>query len=306
MMRSLNRVLVIGLALLLSGCITEYSPEDKTVQLKSGESQTFEVTSNNPHATLIWYLDGEEVASDTAQYTYTAEQNATGEAINHRLMVKEDMGEIGKDHRKRSIIKKKRSKGKDSVTWDICILPDPSETYTYYLDSDKDGYGDPNDSVTSAEPQAPEGYADNSGDCNDANAAIHPGAAEVCDHEDNNCNGEIDEGDVCTTYTYYKDADGDGYGNPNDSVTSAEPQAPEGYVDTSGDCKDDDAAINPGATEVCDQTDNNCNGEIDEGDVCTEYTYYKDADGDGYGDPNDSVTSAEPQAPEGYAYNIYA
>jgi hypothetical protein len=48
-------------------------------------------------------------------------------------------------------------------------------------------------------------------DCNDARADVHPGAAEICDGYDNNCDGEIDEGQ---TTRRYLDADGDGHGDP--------------------------------------------------------------------------------------------
>ena len=56
----------------------------------------------------------------------------------------------------------------------------------------------------------PAGYVANNTDCNDANAAVHPGATEVCNGIDDNCDGQVDEGLVFTTY--YPDADGDGYG----------------------------------------------------------------------------------------------
>lgn len=97
-------------------------------------------------------------------------------------------------------------------------------------------------------------------DCNDLNPYSHPGAEEVCNGADDNCNGEIDEG---VTMTFYEDADGDGYGNPLSRALAC--AAPIGFISNSTDCNDGDPTINPGATKVCnDRVDNDCNGEVDE------------------------------------------
>ena len=153
---------------------------------------------------------------------------------------------------------------------------------TYYADNDGDGYGDANNSVTDC--VQPAGYVTDNTDCNDGVAAINPGAVEVCDGIDNNCDGNTDEG---LTATYYADTDGDGYGDAANSMTAC--SQPVGYVTNDTDCNDGVAAINPGATEVCDGLDNNCDGNTDEG--LTQNTYYADTDGDGYGDPNNAMTA---------------
>jgi hypothetical protein len=85
-------------------------------------------------------------------------------------------------------------------------------------------------------------------------------SAEVCDGLDNNCNGSIDEG---VLNTYYRDADGDGYGNAALSTLAC--SQPTGYVANSNDCNDSNAAIHPGATEICNGVDDNCDGAVDEG-----------------------------------------
>jgi hypothetical protein len=69
-------------------------------------------------------------------------------------------------------------------------------------------------------------------------------------------------------------------------------------VPASEDCNDSDSAIRPGIDEICNQIDDNCDGEIDEG---VRVTYFRDADLDTYGDPDSSVQNCE--MPEGYVAN---
>ncbi len=130
---------------------------------------------------------------------------------------------------------------------------------TYYQDADGDTYG--NDSIAIEACSQPAGYSSNSTDCNDSNASIRPGIAEVCNGIDDNCNGQVDEGLVFSTY--YRDADGDAYGNAFASTYSC--TRPYGYVSNNSDCNDNKASIRPGAVEEYNGTDDNCNGQIDEG-----------------------------------------
>ncbi len=140
-----------------------------------------------------------------------------------------------------------------------------SGPYDYFCDNDGDTYIDSSiDGTCIGIGCVPQGCQTTRGnDCNDSNAAIHPGATEICDGIDNNCNGQIDEG---VKNTYYRDFDVDSYGNP--ATTTQSCSAPSGYVSDNTDCNDSNAAINPGATEICDGVDNNCNGQVDEG--CSE------------------------------------
>ena len=133
--------------------------------------------------------------------------------------------------------------------------------FTYYADSDNDSYGDLTNTISVINSTPPAGYVTDSTDCNDNNASINPGATELCNGIDDNCDGQIDEG--CNTTTWYADNDGDNYGDITNSTVSQ--TQPVGYVADSTDCNDNNAAINPGATEVCGNgIDDNCNGQIDE------------------------------------------
>ncbi|HYV91177.1 MAG TPA: MopE-related protein [Chitinophagales bacterium] len=76
-----------------------------------------------------------------------------------------------------------------------------SVPHTYYADNDGDTYGDPADSTSSMSSTAPSGYVSNSDDCDDANASIHPGAAELCNSIDDNCNGVVDDNAIQATVT---------------------------------------------------------------------------------------------------------
>lgn len=101
-------------------------------------------------------------------------------------------------------------------------------------------------------------------DCDDTNASVWPGADEVCDEQDQDCDGEVDEGSL------YLDSDGDGYGDAE--VSWALCEAPDGAVSNSEDCDDTDAEANPGATETWyDGGDADCDGADD---------YDADADGE--------------------------
>ncbi len=165
--------------------------------------------------------------------------------------------------------------------------PDISGQSTWYLDGDADGFGDPASSMLSC--NQPTGYVADNTDCDDSNAAIHPGAEELCDGIDDDCDGLIDDADpdIVDQSLWYLDSDADGFGDPANSVLACDP--PTGYVADNTDCDDTNASVFPGATEVCDGVDNDCNGQVDESGGTL---WYVDADADGYGDVNDTgVTS---------------
>jgi cysteine-rich repeat protein len=125
-------------------------------------------------------------------------------------------------------------------------------------DLDGDGYGNPASTACS--------YPDF--DCDDTKDYVFPGAVETCDTHDNDCDGSIDEG--C-------DDDADGYCDDSMRLYTNNSMCVNTTFSGNGmsgdDCDDSDANIYPGATEICDGLDNNCDGNIDE--TC-------DIDNDGY------------------------
>lgn len=136
-----------------------------------------------------------------------------------------------------------------------------------------------------------DGYTVPQGDCNDANPAAHPGAAEVCDTVDNDCDGQVDE----VLPAWYYDGDHDGYGSTSVASISSCTQ-PMGYVSSGGDCNDANLQINPGAPELCNGQDEDCDGLVDDG--LTFSTYYSDSDLDGYGDASSALSACS--KPKGY------
>jgi PKD repeat protein len=122
-------------------------------------------------------------------------------------------------------------------------------------DADGDGFSAPGSCGGSAD------------DCDDNNDTVYPGAPELCDGLDNNCDGAIDEG-------LSPDLDGDGFTAVGSCTGSAD------------DCDDDNDTVYPNAPELCDGLDNNCDGAIDEGLTA-------DVDGDGFTAPGSCSGSAD-------------
>jgi len=149
--------------------------------------------------------------------------------------------------------------------------PNPShqtpEVCGCFCDNDGDGYGA--GAMHLHGYQCPNGKScvESNTDCNDTDPDIHPYAIARCNGKDNNCDSKID--DVKTTY--YRDADGDGYGNPVLYVETC--PRPQGYVDNNTDCSDTNAGVNPAAAEVCDGIDNNCDGNTDDVHYAPTITY---------------------------------
>jgi len=146
-----------------------------------------------------------------------------------------------------------------------------------FVDGDEDGFGDqPGQCYCKKEP----GVSDVQGDCDDSKASTFPDAEEVCDGEDDDCDGATDEKDAFGCTDFLPDADGDGYGGPEGECVCA---GTPGYVTQAGDCDEGSALVSPEAEEVCNGIDDNCDGEVDPKDSGGCGIYYADLDGDGVG-----------------------
>ena len=167
-----------------------------------------------------------------------------------------------------------------------------ADTVTCFWDADGDGVGGAVISLEEGDCDGP-GVAAANDDCDDTDAAVWPGAPELCDGFDNDCDDDIDE--ELAHLDWYADADADGFGDVDapfaDNPSCAEP---EGYVLDDGDCDDADPDVHPDAPEVCDGLDDDCDGVLPADE--------QDADGDGLagcdGDCDDADPATFPGAEE--------
>jgi hypothetical protein len=144
--------------------------------------------------------------------------------------------------------------GASTTTQLVVIVEAGCTNQSLYPDRDGDGFGRDVDMYGFKQIvcSSLEGYVANNTDCDDSDAAVYPGTADCA-------------GDCSDPQAWYADADGDGYGNPQEMITSC--TQPDGYVANSDDCDDSDATVYPGAAEIPgDGKDNNCDGQVDEGD----------------------------------------
>ncbi|HEX8698528.1 MAG TPA: putative metal-binding motif-containing protein [Myxococcaceae bacterium] len=150
----------------------------------------------------------------------------------------------------------------------------------YFTDEDRDSYGNLTRPLLRCAPPLLPGAVTNADDCNDNPAAggnlVFPGAPEQCDGQDNDCDGQFDEG--FDGGTYYRDQDNDRFGDTN--VPGIFCRQPPGWSEFPTDCAPTINTIYPGAPEVCNRLDDDCDSDVDEG---VAQTYYLDGDKDGFG-----------------------
>jgi hypothetical protein len=132
-------------------------------------------------------------------------------------------------------------------------------TTAWYLDADSDGYGTGTATITCS---APMGMVPNNTDCNDLSSAVNPGATEICNQTDEDCDGIADDG--LPLINYYSDIDADTYGG--ELITSTCSVLTGNFVILGGDCNDNSASVNPGASEICiNSIDDDCDGVVNDG-----------------------------------------
>ncbi|MDP6935502.1 MAG: MopE-related protein, partial [Myxococcota bacterium] len=139
------------------------------------------------------------------------------------------------------------------------------------IDTAPDTAVDTGDPIDESDPDG-DGWTEQDGDCDVTDAEVYPGAEEICDDKDNDCDGQVDN-DATDISTWCEDRDGDGYGDEDRCEEGCE-ATEEGMVDNGEDCDDGNPDVHPTADETCDEIDNDCDGETDEG--------FEDADEDGW------------------------
>ncbi|GAA4355468.1 putative metal-binding motif-containing protein [Kangiella marina] len=103
-------------------------------------------------------------------------------------------------------------------------------------------------------------FDENKYDCDDNQRGVNPGAQEVCDGIDNNCDGDVDMiNGRRLNFPFYLDADADLYGDPSKVYYAC--SVPPGYSARNDDCNDKSVSVNPGKEEIPGNgIDENCDG----------------------------------------------
>ncbi|MBL8615925.1 MAG: hypothetical protein JNM72_09990 [Deltaproteobacteria bacterium] len=157
----------------------------------------------------------------------------------------------------------------------------------WFVDSDTDGFGDPARGAPAC--AAPLGSVADDTDCDDASTLVNPGATELCNTIDDDCDALVDDDDPSRDPSsgamFYRDADTDGFGDLGAGALSC--VVPVGFLSDASDCDDANNRVFPGAVEVCNDLDDNCDARVDDADplvdLSTGGVFFADVDGDTYG-----------------------
>jgi hypothetical protein len=212
----------------------------------AGTSVTFTATPTNGGATptYAWFINATPAGTNSATFTTTALAN--GDVVSVQMT-------------SNTVCPSPATVTSNTISYTVTAPP------TWYQDVDFDGY---TTGLTQVSCTQPTGYRLGTAlvslvliDCNDNNDDINPGQEEFCNGIDDDCDTFIDEG--LLNLTYYRDQDGDGFGNP--SISQVGCSQPVGFVLNNTDCNDSNANVYPGFTEACNGIDDDCDTVIDEG-----------------------------------------
>jgi hypothetical protein len=218
------------------------SSSDADNSICFGTSVTFTATPTNGGSTpsYQWKLNGTNVGTDASTYTNTSLSN--NDVVSVVMTANNNC---------------QTTTTANGNTISTSVLAN----HNYYADADGDTYGPAASLVVTC--IMPAGYTTESGDCDDTNSEAYPFNLEICNGNDDDCDGSSDNG--ISTFTFYADQDGDGYGSNSATILSCDFVV--GYLITNGDCNDALSTVNPQASELCSTSyDDDCDGLINE--VC--------------------------------------
>ncbi|MFA5945356.1 MAG: putative metal-binding motif-containing protein [Patescibacteria group bacterium] len=159
-------------------------------------------------------------------------------------------------------------------------------------DLDRDGVGGPIQWCLDPLAVVPH-LSTSTGDCNDENPAVFPGAVEIANKIDDDCDGLVDDSSITSVMDCKSNLDGDNYASTLGVMHSEDLDcldAGEAPASTQGgDCDDTQAGIYPFAPETCNGKDDGCDDIIDNALGYTDF--HADKDADSFGSATDIVNS---------------